>query len=129
MEAVINSVQISASFKGNDPLNTYKYGEKYLLNVVKDPAGNVLVALATGKGERSYSTLQDYQKDWDELEVSENSKGKDAPNYSLTITYHENGSPNLNHNNSGMKESDIVTCLEIAKLHILQEITGGGKKS
>jgi len=130
MEAVIGKgVQVRAKFKGNDFTGTYKYGENYLLSVIKDPAGNVLVALATGKGKRSYTTLENYQKDWDELEITENPKDKDAPHYSLTITYHENGSPNLNHTNSGMKEADVVTSLHIALLQILQSITGGGKKS
>ncbi len=115
-------VQMNARFKGNDLTGTYKYGEKYLLKVIKDPSENVLVELATGKGKRSY-TLAEYKKDWEELGTPEVSKLL----YSLTITYNEDGTPKLDHTNSGMREMDIIASLEIAKLQMIQAVVNSGK--
>ncbi len=124
MEAV-NGLKktVKAKFKGHDTLKKYIYGETYLLNV-EEHDGDIIASLATGEGKRTYKEVAEYEKDWEELEVQSQSK----PAYYLTLTYNEDGSPKLDHKNSGMREADIITCLEIAKLHLLQEITGRGSK-
>jgi len=45
----------------------------------------------------------------------------------LTLTYNEDGTPNLNHDNSGMRQSDIIASLEIAKIQVIQSVMRGVK--
>jgi len=128
MESVTKAgIQRQAKFKGTDPLGIYHKDETYLIVASVEPSGEVLVVLGTGKGKRNYPTIVDYRKDWEELNGTD--EMHEQPQYVLTITYNADGTPNLNHKNSGMREADVVMCLEIAKLHLLQEITGGGKRN
>ncbi len=112
--------QVKAEFKGTDSSDTYEKGLNYLLHVEEDK-GVIVVTLGTGKGKRIYNSIEEYKKDWEEIEI------QDAKRYSLTITYNEDGTPNLSSKNSGMAEADILMCLQITISQILAQITGGGK--
>lgn len=116
--------QVKAKFKGNDPLKKYQYGQKYLLSV-EDVDGAIQVSLATGGANITYNNIEHYKACWEEVEVKTQTKAS----YYLSLSYNDDGSPKLDHKNSGMREADIITALEIAKLHLIQEVTGGGQKN
>ncbi len=118
------SKKVKAKFKGSDSLSTYKYGESYLLTV-EDHEGWILVEMGTGKGKRTYKTIEEYKKDWEELEVQEQAQRI----YNLSITYSDKGVPSLVHKNLGIREGDVIACLEIAKIQFITQMTGGGQKN
>jgi len=80
--------------------------------------------MATGQGSRIYKSIEEYKKDWEEIEVVKEAKRE----YAMTITYTPEGVPSMTHKNNGVREGDVIACLEIAKLQFITEISGGGKK-
>jgi len=123
MELVDQGIMIRAKYLGTALENIssdYDAGMTYGLKVTKDPSGPVLVELATGKGKRSYKTLNEYLKDWEELEIE---KPTEKRVYNLSVSFNEDGTPKLDHTNDGMPIPEIVMSLEIAKLQLIQSAT------